>query len=371
MTAPETHRRLAAVLQSAEKGEGLGGEEIRFLTGLRDREHLEALFASARRLRARYFGEKIFLYGFLYISTYCRNNCNFCYYRKSNRECVRYRKDAGEIVSAARALSQTGVHLIDLTMGEDPEILNSGKGGYDWLADVVRSVRDETGLPVMVSPGVVPEDVLHMLAEAGATWYACYQETHSRELFKRLRPGQSYDERWNGKAAAHALGMLIEEGLLGGVGESGNDLADSMEAMHRLEADQIRIMNFVPQCGTPMAGRAQSSRLRELVAAAVMRLVFPDRLIPASLDVDGLAGLGERLDSGVNVITSLVPPGKGLAGVAQSSLDIEEGNRSAGRVKRILSENGMRAATLEEYTAWIEQRRSVVMADRSPRWSAC
>ena len=81
-----------------------------------------------------------------------------------------------------------------------------------------------------------------------------------------------------------------------------------------------------------------------------MRLALPDRLIPASLDVDGLSGLKQRLDAGANVITSLVPPGQGLAGVAQSSLDIEEGNRTAGSARRILEENELRAATLEEYT---------------------
>ena len=123
---------------------------------LEEKEHVEALFSTARQLRSRFFGSKIFLYGFLYISTYCRNNCHFCYYRKSNQESVRYRKDKDEIVSAARELAQTGVHLIDLTMGEDPELLNPKGQGYDWLIDVVSSVREATGLPMMASPGLVP-----------------------------------------------------------------------------------------------------------------------------------------------------------------------------------------------------------------------
>lgn len=49
-----------------------------------------------------------------------------------------------------------------------------------------------------------------------------------------------------------------------------------------------------------------------------MRLLFPDKLIPASLDVDGISGLELRLMAGANVVTSIIPPNEGLAGVAQS-----------------------------------------------------
>ena len=363
--------KLNKILHTAEKGNGLDSEEIRFLLDLEAKEQVEALFETARNLRSRFFGNKIFLYGFLYISTFCRNNCHFCFYRKSNPDSVRYRKDKDDIMSAARELARSGVHLIDLTMGEDPELLNPGGQGYDWLIDVVGSVRADTGLPVMVSPGLVPEEMLVRMANAGVSWYACYQETHSPGLFKRLRPGQSYDDRLQGKVIAHSLGLLIEEGLLAGVGESRGDIADSIDMMRRLDADQVRIMNFVPQSGTPMADCSPPDPFRELVVAAVMRLALPDRLIPASLDVDGLGGLKKRLDAGANVITSLVPPGQGLAGVAQSSLDIEEGNRTAESAVRILEKNGLRAASLEEYTTWVQQRSQSITADCTKRRSAC
>jgi len=363
--------KLEKILRTAEKGNGLENQDIRFLLDLEEKEQVEALFATARNLRSRFFGNKIFLYGFLYISTFCRNNCHFCFYRKSNPDSVRYRKDKDDIVSAARELAETGVHLIDLTMGEDPELLMPDGQGIDWLIDVVASVRAATGLPVMVSPGLVPEEMLKRMVNEGVSWYACYQETHNPSLFKRLRPGQSYEDRLQGKMMAHSLGLLVEEGLLAGVGESRNDIANSIDMMRCLDADQVRIMNFVPQNGTPMADCLPPDPFRELVVAAVMRLALPDRLIPASLDVDGLGGLKARLDAGANVITSLVPPGQGLAGVAQSSLDIEEGNRTAESAVRILQRNGLRAAFLHEYTDWVQQRRQAIAAVHSKRRSAC
>jgi methylornithine synthase len=94
-----------------------------------------------------------------------------------------------------------------------------------------------------------------------------------------------------------------------------------------------------------------------LLISAVMRVVFPDRLIPASLDVDGLAGLKQRLEAGANVVTSIVPPGRGLAGIARHSLDIEEGKRTITSVKKVLQVCGLKPAGTEAYRCWITLRQ--------------
>jgi len=256
-------------------------------------------------------------------------------------------------------------------MGEDPALFNSAGAGFDRLVDLAATVGQVTGLPIMVSPGVIPEDLLRRLTESGVTWYACYQETHNRKLFHQLRPGQDYDNRLETKLNAHRHKLLIEEGLLCGVGESSRDIAQSIEAMQALDADQIRVMNFVPQPGTPMERRIPAHPQREMLISAVMRLVFPNRLIPASLDVDGIDGLKQRLDAGANVVTSIVQPGEGLAGVAQHSLDIEEGKRTHASVLKVLETCGLRTATHEEYLAWIRSRQETNGKHDSRRKIAC
>ena len=352
--------KLDATLARAKEGGVLSERDIRFLLKLEDDEQIDRLFQTACHLRRKHFGNEIFLYGFIYASTYCRNDCRFCFFRRSNPESRRYRKATPEIVAAARRLADSGVHLIDLTMGEDPAFFNNSGDGFDRLIDLVDSIRKATGLPIMVSPGVIPENLLGRLAEAGASWYACYQETHQRRLFNQLRPGQDYDLRLEVKRKAHNRGLLIEEGLLCGVGETAKDIAESMAVMHNLDADQVRVMNFVPQPGTPMVNRTPADPKKELLISAVMRLVFPERLIPASLDVDGLAGLKQRLEAGANVVTSIVPPGRGLAGVARHSLDIEEGKRTIASVKEVLQVCGLSPAATEEYLAWINHRQKAI-----------
>jgi methylornithine synthase len=360
-----------ALLAKLKAEEYLSKAEITFLLNLEDEDRIGALFQEARKVRQKYFGNKIFMYGFIYASTYCRNDCSFCLFRRSNSQTKRYRKSKQEIVAAALRLADSGVHLIDLTMGEDPAIFNGGGAVFEQLVDLVSSLQKETGLPIMVSPGVVPTHALQQLAAAGAVWYACYQETHSKSLFKKLRPGQDYDNRMQGKIDAHHLGLLVEEGLLCGVGETPDHIAQSMKVMKKLQADQMRVMNFVPQPGTPMAKKRPPDPLREKLIAAVMRLVFPDKLIPASLDVEGIAGLESRLNSGANVVTSIVPPGEGLVGVAQHSLNIEEGGRTTASVKNVLRRAGLEPASREEYQNWIHRRQEAIANSRNSTEVAC
>ena len=371
MKIAHSANRLKKILNDTRSGHCLSKKDILFLLALTDKCQLESVFQAAREVRSKYFGNRIFLYGFVYISTFCRNDCKFCFFRRSNTISQRYRKTTNEIIEASLRLAESGVNLIDLTMGEDPEIFVHGRNGFDDLASLVDAVISATGLPVMISPGAIPEYALENFMGAGTTWYACYQETHNPQLFSELRINQNYQARLEKKYFAHTLGMLIEEGLLCGIGESDNDIAESIEIMRSLDADQIRVMNFVPQRGTPMEAIIPSDPFRELLITAIMRLAFPDRLIPASLDVGGLASLRPWLDAGANVVTSLLPPGQGLAGVAQNTLDIEDARRTAESVYPVLQERGLQAASRDDYLTWIVNRRETVKQKYGKEVIAC
>jgi methylornithine synthase len=354
MGMKEQTKKLENILDKAVGRSALQKEEIIFLLNLQDTADIDKLFSSAREMRSRYFFDEIFLYGFLYFSTYCRNDCAFCFYRRSNPVSERYRKTPAEIIETAEKLADSGVHLLDLTMGEDPRYFTAGD--FSELLDTVRDVKNKFQLPVMISPGAVPKGILKEFRNIGVEWYACYQETHNRELYAKLRLDQSYDQRLNLKVYARELGFLIEEGLLAGIGETAEDLAHSFEVMAELNADQVRVMSFIPQKGTPLETVKTMPRLREMLVIAVMRLLFPDRLIPASLDVDGINGLKQRLNAGANVITSLIPPDTGLLGVSQSTLDIREGGRTVAGTIPILEECGLKPASQQGYMNWIRSR---------------
>lgn len=353
-----TDLNLNHLLKKAERGAVLADRELLFILEQDQPAQQEAVFELARHLRERYFGKKVFLYSFIYFSTYCRNDCNFCSYRRSNSEPRRYRKSESEVLETARSVARSGVHLIDLTLGEDPFYYQ--KQGFGPLVALVKKIKAETALPVMVSPGVVPDDIFTALAEAGADWYACYQETHSRALFARLRPHQDYDLRFFSKKKALDCGLLVEDGLMAGVGETLPDLVCSLKSMSRLQVQQARVMSFVPQKGTPMSRQPPPPRTRELLIIALLRILMPHRLIPASLDVDGVEGLQARVEAGANVITSLIPPHSGYAGVAQSTRDIDEGYRTVEGVLPILEQMGMAAASPGDYQTWVRGEKEIL-----------
>jgi methylornithine synthase len=334
-----------SILDKASEGRGISREEIEKLLSINDPDSLNDLMETAYYVKNKSFGDKVFTYGFVYFSTFCRNNCSFCYYRRSNG-IDRYRKSAEEIVMLSGDLQDNGVNLVDLTMGEDTEMHAEN---CKELIDIVKKVNSAVSIPIMLSPGAVTESVFPHFREAGADWFACYQETHNRELFGKRRLGQNYDHRFNQRDWARWNGMFAEDGIMVGIGETVKDITESIVQMGGQGCEQIRVMTFVPQEGTPMGSSVRKTREDELKVMAVMRLAHPNKLIPASLDVEGIEGLIPRIKAGANIVTSIVPPYMDLAGVAQKELDINNGMRSIDHVIDVLEKNGCKIGSNNEY----------------------
>ena len=352
-----SQRHLSDILLRAVQGLSPSREETIQLLYLEDPASIQLVMSTAQKIRRQHFGNRLFMYGFIYLSTYCRNHCTFCFYRNTNTQSPRYRKNLEEVVAIACGLADSGVHLIGLTLGEDPLIHDTGN--FHILFQMIERVKDETGLPVMISPGVVSEEILQHFVAIKTDWYALYQETHNSVLFKKLRIGQSFEVRNKTRNAARRAGMLVEDGILLGVGETIFDRADSLMAMKQNNVDQARAMSLVPQPETPVADMPCPSRMIECLCIAVMRLTMPDRLIPASLDVDGIKGLKMRLEAGANVITSIIPPNNRLAGVSQSDLDIEQGLRTVSEVKKVITAMGLKVAGGKVYESWMAKRKEL------------
>lgn len=346
---------ISEITEKMARGESASDDEIKTLLTA-EGEDRETIFEAAREIRDRVFGKKTYLSGFMYFSTYCRNDCTFCYYRKSN-SIDRYRKSTEEIVELSNLIRGAGINMIDLTMGEDPMLI---RNDYQGLIDIVDAIREVSDIPIMVSPGAIPHETFRRFADSGADIVAVYQETYNRRLFADRRVGQDFDFRRNQKVWAMEAGMLAEDGMMVGIGETLDDRVAAIRNMLALDCDQVRAMTFVPQEGTPMEQSGTVSTVNELLAMAVMRLMRHDVMIPATLDVEGIAGMRTRLDAGASIVTSIIPPHEELAGVAQSSMDIDDGGRSVTHVIKMLEEMGRRPATTEECRRMFDARRERV-----------
>lgn len=235
--------------------------------------------------------------------------------------------------------------MIDLTMGEDPYYYEDP----DRFLELVQIVKEELELPIMISPGVIGNTTLLKAKEKGANFFALYQETYDKELYNRLRVGQSFDGRINTRCFAKEHGYLIEDGILTGVG---NNLKSTILSLKRMKAnnpDMVRVMTFLPQEGTPLSDYKDNSNLSELKILAILRLIFPKCLIPASLDLEGIDGMVSRLNAGANIVTSILPSNSRLEGVANYDRGFEERDRDIKSVIERIENIGMRPARQAEF----------------------
>ncbi len=141
----------------------------------------------------------------------------------------------------------------------------------------------------------------------------------------------------------------MEDGLLTGVGNDVESTIISLKGMAKDNPQMVRVMTFIPQEGTPLEKKVQESNLSELKIISVLRLMFPDRLIPASLDVEGIEGMVYRLNAGANVVTSIIPSDSSLEGVANYDRKHEERKRDPKSVVGKLRSMGMEPATQSDF----------------------
>ena len=98
--------QLKEILSNVQQGRRLDAADMVHLLSLETEDARELLFETARNIRKANFGNKIFTYGFAYTSTFCRNDCTFCYFRRSNEQPQRYRKNTRDVLDVARHLTK-------------------------------------------------------------------------------------------------------------------------------------------------------------------------------------------------------------------------------------------------------------------------
>ena len=331
-------------------GSEISDENIRAMLQISDPDEIDKLHYVARHIRDNFFGNKVFMYSFVYFSTHCKNNCAFCYYNREN-DIDRYRLTLEDIKKICQVLKAEEIHMVDLTMGEDPYFHNNPER----LVELVRTVKEEVGKPIMVSPGVVDNETLMLLKENGADFLALYQETYDKELFGKLRVEQSFEERINSRNHAKRIGYCVEDGILTAVEPDIESTLISLRGLGTSNPDMVRVMTFLPQKGTPLEGKDVEGSEAELKIISILRLMYPNLLIPASLDLEGIDGMVHRLNSGANVVTSIISSNSTIEGVVNYDREHAERDRDVKSVIKRLKMMGMEPAEQSDFEKLLGQ----------------
>lgn len=142
------------------------------------------------------------------------------------------------------------------------------------LAKLVRSVRRETGLEVCVSAGLLKENELRTLREAGVVRYHCNLES-SPSYFSQVCTTHTTDDKIETLRSARRVGMELCSGGIIGMGESPADRIDLALALRDLDVPSVPINLLAPISGTPLENQALLSEEDFLRTVAIFRFLLP------------------------------------------------------------------------------------------------
>ncbi len=281
---------------------------------------LASLWEAADRIRRQHVGDAVHLRGLVEISNHCIRRCGYCGLNAGNRELVRYRMSKEEILACARMAVEYGYGTVVMQAGEDYGIAG------DWLAGIVRQIKQETPLAVTLSMGERPIDDLKTWREAGADRYLLRFETSSPSLYERVHPadGRQRPGRIGLLGICRELGYEIGSGVMIGIpGQSMESLAEDILLFRDLDLDMIGVGPFIPHPQT-MLGSARSpvaldadqvpnTEMMVYKVIALARLVCPEANIPSTTalaTINTESGRENGLSRGANVVMPNLTPTK-------------------------------------------------------------
>ena len=285
----------------------VSADEWRALLSSFEGDVRELLLERAREVALRSFGNRIYLRALIEISSYCRNNCCYCGLRSANPLAVRYRLCKDEILGCCDRAADAGFNTFVLQGGEDP------LQGDEWLADVVASIKQR--YPDKAVTLSVGERTLHgyeLLRNAGADRYLLRHETADAWHYSHLHPARmSLENRMRCLYDLKKLGYQVGAGMMiGSPGQTMEHIVKDLMFLDELQPHMIGVGPFIPAKGTPFANEPAGSVDDTLVVIALLRLRFPNALIPATTALATLCsdGTERAVLAGANVVMPNVTP---------------------------------------------------------------
>lgn len=202
------------ILAKAAEGKGLSHREATVLLACDDDQIVQRIFALARSIKQRIYGNRIVMFAPLYLSNYCVNGCTYCPYHAINRTIPRRKLSQEEIRQEVIALQDMGHKRLALEAGEHPKyspieyILES--------IDTIYSIHHRNGAIRRVNVNIAATTIeeYKMLKDAGIGTYILFQETYSRKMYEQLHPtGPKSDYKYHTEA--------MDRAMLGGIDDVG------------------------------------------------------------------------------------------------------------------------------------------------------
>ena len=283
----------------------LPDEELAAL--LEDGSEDELLSQTADRVRREAYGEDVYLRGLIEFTNYCKNNCYYCGIRRGNTRAERYRLSPEEIFYCCEEGWRLGFRTFVLQGGEDPYFTD------ERICEIVSGIRSRfPECAITLSIGEKSRESYRRYWEAGAERYLLRHETANEEHYRMLHPDSlSLANRKRCLCDLKELGYQVGSGfMVGSPYQTTAFLVEDLRFLQDLKPHMIGIGPYLTHKQTPFADQPNGSLTLTIRLLAVLRLMFPQALIPATTALGTIHPRGREmgLKAGANVIMPNLSP---------------------------------------------------------------
>ena len=274
-----------------------------------DPEAVRRLKEEAVRIREIYYGKKVFTRGLIEYTNYCKNDCYYCGIRKSNTNAKRYRLTEDEIMACCENGYELGFRTFVLQGGEDAYYTD------DRMVEIIKKIKEAyPECALTLSIGEKSYESYKKFREAGADRYLLRHETANEEHYRKLHPEKmSLAVRKNCLYDLKKLGYQVGAGMMvGSPYQTTEDLAEDLVFLKELQPEMVGIGPFIPHHDTQFSKEPAGSVEMTLFLLAVIRILLPKVLLPATTALGTMDPLGREkgLQAGANVVMPNLSPVK-------------------------------------------------------------
>jgi biotin synthase len=309
----EMNGDMANIIESLSSARDLPRRDfVRLIESLPSSDYEEErglLYERARAAQRKRFGNGIYKRGLIELSSHCKNDCHYCGIRFSNTNALRYRMTDEEILSACVTGYGLGFRTFVLQGGEDSAFTPERVRG------IVRAIKSAfADCAVTLSLGEAPRETYAVWREAGADRYLLRHETASDDHYRALHPIAMNPRRrrrclWDLKELGYQVGTGF---MVGSPYQTAEHLASDLAFVRELKPQMVGIGPFIPHKDTAYARFPAGDVELTLVMIALLRLLLPDALIPATTALGTVASDGRErgILAGANVVMPNLTPAR-------------------------------------------------------------
>ena len=261
------------------------------------------------KVRQQIYGNDIYVRGLIEFTNYCKNDCYYCGIRRSNKNAQRYRLTEEDILLCCQQGYELGFRTFVLQGGED---------GYytdERLLSIIHKIKAEyPDCALTLSIGEKSEESYRDYREAGVDRYLLRHETADEKHYGKLHPSSmSCEHRKNCLRTLKKLGFQTGAGfMVGAPYQRVENLADDFLFLKELNPEMVGIGPFIPHQDTPFHGEKSGTLEDTLFYLALLRLMLPHVLLPATTALGTLDPRGREkgFQAGANVVMPNLSPVK-------------------------------------------------------------